>query len=340
MSATTLTSWAVLIWQELESRGLDARRYFRACGLDSAKMSEAGARYPTAAMTQLWTLCIEQTGDAGFGAAVGARWNATTFHALGMAWLASSSLQDGLARFGRYGRLIADALSIDVSESGAVIRMTLNADGRAHPAAIDAAMAALVRMCRLLVGEGFTPLAIELVSVTAEKSTALADYVQCPIHYQAVSNCVLFDRADVMRSLPTGNAALGQANDAVALAYLSSLDKSQWSARVIKVIDDALAAGKVTEANVAEALNSSVRNLQRKLADEKTSFGALYENLRKEKASQYLAIGKLSLNEIAYLLGFSDPANFTRAFKRWYGQAPSVYRKVLTASRQAALGSR
>ena len=337
MAANTLTSWAVLIWQELESRGLDARRYFESCGLEPDKMTEAGARYPMSAMAKLWTLCIEKTGDEGFGAAVGSRWNATTFHALGMAWLASSSLQDGLARLGRYRRLIADALLIDIDESGAIVRMTLDSDRSAHPAAVDAGFAAIVRMCRLLLGEAFTPIGIEKVSSEPTSSVTLAAYVQCPIQYHSAHNCILFDRTDVIRNLPTANATLVQANDAVALAYLSSLEQSEWSIRVLKMIDSLLSAGKVTEAMTAENLNTSVRNLQRKLAEESTSFGEIYENLRREKACQYLAIPRLTLNEIAYLLGFSEPANFTRAFKRWFSVTPTHYRKTLVSKRQSAL---
>jgi AraC-like DNA-binding protein len=71
----------------------------------------------------------------------------------------------------------------------------------------------------------------------------------------------------------------------------------------------------------------SVRSLQRKLADKGTSFARLLEDTRRELSRQYVANSRLSVAEITYLLGFSDPANFTRAFRRWTGQSPSTFRQ-------------
>jgi AraC-like DNA-binding protein len=52
----------------------------------------------------------------------------------------------------------------------------------------------------------------------------------------------------------------------------------------------------------------------------------LLEDTRRELAQQYVGTARWSVGEVAYLLGFSDPANFTRAFRRWTGQSPSEFR--------------
>ena len=75
--------------------------------------------------------------------------------------------------------------------------------------------------------------------------------------------------------------------------------------------------------------------MQRRLAEEGTSFGDILQNTRRELAKSYLQESQLSINEIAYLLGFSEHANFSRACKRWFGRAPSEYRRPL-ADRQDA----
>jgi AraC-like DNA-binding protein len=72
----------------------------------------------------------------------------------------------------------------------------------------------------------------------------------------------------------------------------------------------------------------SLRTLQRKLEEENTSYSALSKSVRKEMAHNYIQDSQLSINEISYLLGFAEQANFTRAFKRWYGESPSEYRKL------------
>jgi AraC-like DNA-binding protein len=71
----------------------------------------------------------------------------------------------------------------------------------------------------------------------------------------------------------------------------------------------------------------SPRTLQRRLAEEGVSYQTLLEGARKEAAGRYLADGTLAIGEIAYLLGYSEPAPFHRAFKRWYGTTPEAFRR-------------
>ena len=79
-------------------------------------------------------------------------------------------------------------------------------------------------------------------------------------------------------------------------------------------------------AALAEALHVSERTLQRRLQEEGSSFQQLLDDTRRDLAVQHLAQPDLAPLEIAYLLGFADPSNFYRAFKRWYGVAPDAYR--------------
>ena len=86
-------------------------------------------------------------------------------------------------------------------------------------------------------------------------------------------------------------------------------------------------AGADTRINtIARHLAMSSRSLQRRLADEGVTYQDLVEETRKEAARRYVAGSTLSLAEIAYLVGYSEPASFHRAFKRWYGVTPEGFR--------------
>jgi AraC-like DNA-binding protein len=78
--------------------------------------------------------------------------------------------------------------------------------------------------------------------------------------------------------------------------------------------------------DVANALNTSIRTLSRKLREESTSFRAVAAELRKEAAIRYLRDTQLTVEDVAELLGFSDAANFRHAFRRWTSAAPRQFR--------------
>jgi AraC-like DNA-binding protein len=74
-------------------------------------------------------------------------------------------------------------------------------------------------------------------------------------------------------------------------------------------------------------MNTSIRNLNRKLSNEGTSFKTLMMEIRRELAEQYISDSTLTLTEISFLLGFSEVSSFSRAYRRWEGQSPSAARK-------------
>jgi AraC-like DNA-binding protein len=86
---------------------------------------------------------------------------------------------------------------------------------------------------------------------------------------------------------------------------------------------------------VAQRLAMSPRTLQRRLAEEQTSFEDLRDAMRKQVAEEYLSDPTLSVGEVAFLLGFSEPGAFHRAFKRWYKITPQAFRKQQSNSFQA-----
>lgn len=79
---------------------------------------------------------------------------------------------------------------------------------------------------------------------------------------------------------------------------------------------------------VALELKTSVRSLQRQLASEETSFQIVLAEARREYAEKLLKSTRLSIQEISNILGYADISHFTRAFKKWVGLTPTIYRKA------------
>ena len=96
--------------------------------------------------------------------------------------------------------------------------------------------------------------------------------------------------------------------------------------RVEATLEPMLESGEVSLDKLAGELGMSRATLQRRLKAEGSSFEAILDGLRQRLARRYLRKENFSVKKTAYLLGFSDPAAFSRAFKRWTGQSPSELR--------------
>ncbi len=330
MASTTLSSWALLLWEELQYRNLDARAIFVAAGLDPVKLQDPNARFPASRMTRLWQLAEEKSGDPAIGIATGMRWNPTTFHALGYAWLASATLAQAFHRLVRYSRLIHDASEFTLTLTGTNYLISgRNRDSTIvlSPLAIQATMVAVVKMCRMVQGESFSPVEVQFPFAPTASTLALEVNLRAPLRFGGDQLGMLIDRQDMERPLPTSNPELTRVNEQIVLKHLSQMDQQHLAQQVRQRIIEALPSGRVKEEHIAEGLHLSIRTLQRRLLEEGVNFGELLQGTRKELAQNYIDDSQLNVSEIAYLLGFSDQANFTRAFKRWFGSTPSDWRR-------------
>jgi len=96
-------------------------------------------------------------------------------------------------------------------------------------------------------------------------------------------------------------------------------------ARVESLLMPILHTGNANMALIAGKLGLSRQTLSRRLKAEDMTFERVLDELRHKLALGYLSGKKVSVNETAYLVGFSDPAAFSRAFKRWTGVGPREY---------------
>lgn len=94
-----------------------------------------------------------------------------------------------------------------------------------------------------------------------------------------------------------------------------------------QALGERLSASPPSLDRVAEQLHLTPRTLMRRLNDENAAFKAILESLRREHAQSLLADARLTVAEVGEILGYSDQANFGRAFKRWFGVSPASWRR-------------
>ena len=195
-------------------------------------------------------------------------------------------------------------------------------------ATIDMAMAVTVRMCRLSYGPDFVPARVMMRRPRPDCAERFRTVFGVDVVFGAAQNLICFDRESLSVRLPHASSELARANDRVVIEYLDRFDRSQVSMRARAWLIEQLPSGHPTQSLLARSLHMSVRNLQRRLQEEQTSFKVLLDETRRELAKQYVREAHRPIGEITYLLGFSEVSNFTRAFRRWTGMSPNEYRRA------------
>ena len=181
-------------------------------------------------------------------------------------------------------------------------------------------------MCRSLIGHDYSPLRIEFRRALPARIEDFHGLLRAPLYFDAPRTRLVFDRDSIERPLDGGNPELARQNDAIALQYLSQLERENIRGRVRDVLTQRLARGEPSQAQVAELLNMSARTLQRKLGESGTTYKEILDETRRVLALAYLSAPRHTVGDVTYLLGFSAGSSFTRAFRRWTGQSPSDWR--------------
>ncbi len=146
------------------------------------------------------------------------------------------------------------------------------------------------------------------------------------IEFDAGDTCLTFYGADIRSQLVTGDPLLARATDEQTAALIASFSRPSVARDVVANIVTRLPDGPPSQHQIASDLAMSNRTLQRKLKDEGVSFNDLLQDTRLQLARRYLGQATRSIAETTYLLGFSEPSAFSRAFKRWTGESPARYR--------------
>jgi AraC-like DNA-binding protein len=181
-------------------------------------------------------------------------------------------------------------------------------------------------MSQLTLGEFLAPVRVAIERPVPEDPARWEYMLATHVEFDTTATTVSWSRVDIMEPLVTGDPALARVNDEQTQAYLDSFLAQTTSREVVDKIIEQLPDGPPSQQQIAASLHVSNRTLQRKLKDEGTSFMELLQDTRLQLARKYLRQPNRSVVETSYLLGFSEPSTFSRAFKRWTGVAPVEFR--------------
>ena len=147
---------------------------------------------------------------------------------------------------------------------------------------------------------------------------------------EGIVNSITFSSDDAENPFITRNESMWNFFEPELKKRLSEMDTDDsFSAKVRSVLVENLPAGKSGIEDVAAALGTSKRSLQRKLKEEETTFQRQLNHVRELLAKNYIQNTQLSSEDIAYLLGYQDLNSFFRAFSLWTGETVTAYKQNL-----------
>src|ERR1700688_2741245 len=323
---TILVTWVKAICRALDAAGCDSSALVAEAGVDAKLLDNPTARCPVVPKSHLWRLAVAATGDAAFGLKVASHIKQTTFHVLSYGLSASSTLKEAFERVQRYCHVASDAIEYEFSRSGAEYHFVIEPAAGVADESVDALVAANLRMCRSLIGHDYSPLRIEFRRARPARIEDFQSLLRAPLQFGAARTRLVFDCDAIERPLEGGNPELARHQDAIALQYLSQMERDNIQWRVREVLTQRLAHGEPSQEDVAELLNMSARTLQRKLGDCGTTYREILDETRRVLALAYLSAPRHTVSDVTYLLGFSAGSSFTRAFRRWTGRSPCDWR--------------
>lgn len=325
---TTVAAYVEAITRALQARGADPDEVLREIDVLRIHGNDPLVRITDSTVNAIYARAVALTGDEYFGLRVAEHIVPGTLHALGYALLASETLEDFCHRFVRYYGLVSQSADLRILVEGDTFR--LEADPRSPDICVetqDVWAALVLRLMRMAYRADFCSRALDLRRpVPAGGEEPFRAFFGCPVRFGQPHLCFHFELAAMREPLLGANRELAQHNDQIAMTYLEKLDRDDIANRVRTQLVNGLNAGIFSRAEIATRMHMSPSTLQAKLARQGVSFLQVLDDTRQQLALGYVQQKRLSITEIAFMLGFSDVSNFNRAFRRWTGKAPSEFR--------------
>lgn len=329
---STLATVAFRIAETMKSvYGIDFAPTLEELGIPTNKKMEPGARLSRSRMAAVWREAEKQCGNSAIGLVTGQHVEPRDYYVLGQTWLAATSLKDAVERLIRYQSVLTNAVSeISLAREGDQYHVqAAYPDRERMPLAHgrDLNMSALLKMCSVVAGRPVRPERVELVAASDWHPEAYTELFGCPIRYGCDVDGLWFAASLADAPLPGAMPELLDATERIVSTYIDSFDNSHVATRVRTLLIRMLPSGDVDQEVVAAKLFRSASTLQRQLAAEGTTYRQVVAETRESLAREFLASGKYSAAEVAFMLGFADQSVFSRAFKRWTGMSPGEYQK-------------
>jgi hypothetical protein len=317
---TVAASYVRTLLEVIAACGGSRQAVLQRLRLDEARLANPNERVSLGVVVRMWELGLAATNDPGLGLELGMRARPTSFHLLGQAAMNCATLGEALEVMLRYQRLVSEAgmLSARRKRERTVVTYLESPGIRLLPAQIEGIVSGLVGQARFLAGRKLAPVAVGFVHRAQTELRRYRDAFGVAPDFSAATTSVELTAADLSLPLPQPDAAMRAVCCKLADALLEALPPVGFVSGFAQQWLRTRPAGAARIEDLADALATSPRTLQRQLAAEGTSFTRVADAARREAAFASLDAGR-TLEATALELGYHDASSLARAVRRWSG---------------------
>ncbi|HVF57519.1 MAG TPA: AraC family transcriptional regulator [Pyrinomonadaceae bacterium] len=323
---------AIKVVAAAAARGVSPETLCGPAGLDPASLEDADRRMPFTQFVAFYNRAAQLTGDPLLGLHVGERISPNMFDVLGYVAMNSPDFGEAMRRLMRYHRIWDDGIGYRMETFGDEVHFSFSyvvacpVEERRQDC--ESTMAIIVRFARVATGTEWEPREVHFEHAAPVDTSEHERVFRAPVRFEMASNKIIFDRSLLALPLEGADAGLCAVLDRHAEELLAKTEsRGAVSQKVRQLLQEAMHEGDAGLEAVSNRMGLSSRTLQRKLKEEGTSHQDLLDEMRRDLSKRYLREPGMAICEVAYLLGFSEPSAFHRAFRRWTGITPKEYRQ-------------
>lgn len=329
--------------------GLAADAVLAGTGLDAAAIADPFTLTSSLQFLIAARNAVRLYPKTDLGVRVGRRLHPSSYGMYGYAILCAESMARAFDTAVKYHQLASPSLQIRWIEEDGVVSWIFPSreavllpglDDGLYRFLIDMQFAVHATLLKDVMGTWCVPARATFTQPQPPHARTLSELLECPIEFDQPQNALSLPAAWLSRPPQLANP-MTSAQVSTHCAQL--LEEFRWQAGVTRRVYQALTRvpGRFPEIEqIAESLCMTSRTLRRKLEAEGTSYSDLLTSVRKALAIDYLSTTRLSTEDIASALGFSDAVGFRHAFKRWTGRTPNEFRGGRKTAKEAPSESR
>jgi AraC-like DNA-binding protein len=296
-------------------------------GIDGKLLDDPEARVSEEAATRLWLRLEKVSGDPSFGLKVAEELDRQELGLLGYLCRSAADVGRALQVLADHVRFLSDSLRMILQPDRDRMRVRLDIGSSGSRHGREALLALFTLSARRTLRRELAPREVRFRHPRPADLSVHRRIFRAPVTFMQRADELVVDRDVLELPMPDADATLHK----ILLSHTRTLLERSPAhdgliERLRRTVEEGLRTHELGLSKLADSLHLSPRTLQRRLSDEGTSLHSVIDETRRDLALRLLD-SDVPIAEAAYLVGFSEPSAFHRAFKRWTGQTPTERRK-------------